>query len=301
MSKLVFLTGDFCSGSTLLFTLFRATGQYHCLYEPLHPLLREYLIWPLRTYEHHYFVRDYFKEYAGFRRIHDIFDPSWATRRLHLEADAQAPELHRYLTYLIETGFTRHSRVLLKFNRANFRLPWLRAHFPEAKIVHIYRDKQSEWKSIVKRGQEHSGKEDIGQHSPHFEGFQIASWCEDLKTSFPDLKAEACRDGFERFSRLYDHSLEAQRAHADISIEYRALCRNFEVECRRMFDVVGCPAEIAPLRPLIVPPEQQQPVPMVRSGLNSMAGAFIERAGRKYARLRVSWADNRRKRAAVHA
>jgi Sulfotransferase family len=299
MSKLVFLTGDFCSGSTLLFTLFRQTGQYHCLYEPLHPLLREYLIWPLRAYEHHYFVGDYFKEFSGFDRINELFDPSWATRDLYMETGASAPRLKRYLDYLIETGFQRHSRVLLKFNRMNFRLPWLRAQFPEAKIVHIYRDKDSEWKSILRRGQEHVGKEDIGQDSPHFEGFQIATWCEDLKRQFPELAAEASRTGYERFCKLYDRSLAAQQPYADISIEYRALCRNFDVEGRRMFDAVGCETDLAPLKALVVPPEKQKPLAAKQAGLMSGAGSLVERAGRKYARIRVSWYDRQRKQNAT--
>lgn len=301
MSKLVFLTGDFCSGSTLLFTLFRTTEQYHCLYEPLHPLLREYLIWPLRAYEHHYFVRDYFNEFAGFNKIGDYFDPDWATHRLFLGPGDHAPNLKRYLEYLIETASTHRDHVLLKFNRMNFRLPWLRRHFPGAKIVHIYRDKESQWKSIVRRGQEHLGREDIGQNSPQFEGFNIASWCEDLKTRFPELAASASRSGFERFSKLYDRSLEEQQRFADISLGYRTFCRDFDEECQRMFDVVGCTAKIAPLRRLVIPPEQQKHGSIQPAGLKVHMANLIDRFGRKYARVRVSWADRRRKSAAVIA
>src|SRR3974390_1625387 len=125
MSKFVFLTGDFCSGSTLLYTLFKETGQYHCLYEPLHALLREYLIWPLRVYEHHYFVKDYFNEYKGYSEIDNLFDPRWATHGLHLNQDDKAEDMYRYLSYLIDTSFRRKDKVLLKFNRVAFRLPWL--------------------------------------------------------------------------------------------------------------------------------------------------------------------------------
>src|SRR5262249_39028316 len=137
-------------------------GAYHCLYEPLHELLPEYLYWPLRTYEHHFYVRDYFAEYRGFRRIPALFDPAWGTSGLYLPADADAPELHRYLSYLIETAFTRRSKVLLKFNRATFRLAWLRAQFPEATVVHIWRAPEAQWRSVVRRGQAHFGREDIG-------------------------------------------------------------------------------------------------------------------------------------------
>lgn len=58
MSTLVFVTGDFCSGSTLMFTLFRKTGLYYCLYEPLHERLPEYVISQPRPcdHDHHFFV-----------------------------------------------------------------------------------------------------------------------------------------------------------------------------------------------------------------------------------------------------
>ncbi|HEY1754535.1 MAG TPA: sulfotransferase [Bryobacteraceae bacterium] len=295
MGDLVFLSGDFCSGSTLLFTLFRETGEYHCLYEPLHPLLREYLIWPLRVYEHHYFVRDYFKEYKGFDRVSELFNPEWATRKLFLSADDDAGDLYRYISYLIDAASARRGNVLLKFNRTSFRLPWLRARFPQAKIIHIHRDKQSQWKSIVARGQEHAGREDIGQNSPDFQGFNIAVWCEDLKPVFPELAADRSETGFERFSKLYDRSLEAHRANSDISIEYRALCKDFEATCGRMFDAVGCKADVASLKPLIIQPESQKRPAIQPAGFSATAGNLIDRMGRKYAKLRVRSEAERRK------
>jgi hypothetical protein len=292
---LVFLSGDFCSGSTLLFTLFRKTHEYYCLYEPLHPLLREYLIWPLRVYEHHYFVKNYFDEYAGFDRVGELFDPRWATQNLYLEAGDPAEDLYQYIKYLIETASVRQKKVLLKFNRMSFRLPWLRARFPEAKIVHIYRDKESQWKSIVARGQEHLGREDVGQYSAHFRGFNIADWGEDLKTAFPELAAEQSKTGFERFSKLYDRSLAAHRLHTDVSIEYRALCKDFEAQCSRVFEAVGCAADINQLKPLIVQPENQRRATARPSGFAGPAGNLVDRLGRKYAKLRVRFDDQRLK------
>jgi hypothetical protein len=296
MSGLVFLSGDFSSGSTLLFTLFRETREYHCLYEPLHPRIREYLIWPVRTYEHHYFTKDYFKEFKGFDRIDELFNPEWATRNLYLTAGHRAEDLYRYLSYLIETASSRRDKVLLKFNRASFRLPWLRVRFPQAKIVHIHRDKESQWKSMVSRVQENLGREDIGQNSPDFEGFDIAAWCEDLKPVFPELDAEHSKTGFERFSKLYDRSLAAHRAAADISIEYSALCKEFENHCRRVFEVAGCKADAGRLKPLIVQPEDQRR-PLVRpAGLAARAGNLMHQLGRKYAAIKVRQAERQRQK-----
>jgi hypothetical protein len=266
------------------------------LYEPLHPLLREYLIWPLRVYEHHYFVKNYFDEYTGFDRVRELFDPWWATHNLYLEASDPADDLYRYIKYLIETASARRKKVLLKFNRMSFRLPWLRARFPEAKIIHIYRDKDSQWKSIVARAQEHLGREDVGQYSTHFRGFNIADWGEDLKRTFPELCAEQSKTGFERFSKLYDRSLATHRLHADVSVEYRALCKDFEDQCRRVFDVLGCTADINQLEPLIIQPENQRRAVPRSTSLADRAGNLVDRLGRKYAKLRVQFEDQQLKR-----
>src|SRR5262245_2642783 len=135
MSNLVFVTGDFCSGSTLLFTLFRKTEQYYCLYEPLHELLLEYLIWPMLPDDHHFHVKSYQSELKGFNRIPELFKPRWGNSGLYLPADAQADELYRYLNYLIGTAFGRAERVMVKENRFTFRMGWLRSKFPHAKVV----------------------------------------------------------------------------------------------------------------------------------------------------------------------
>ncbi|MEP6714271.1 MAG: sulfotransferase [Terriglobia bacterium] len=294
MSNLVFLTGDFCSGSTLLFTLFRETQEYHCLYEPLHSRLKEYLIWPLRVYEHHFFVTDYFREFKGFNRVAELFNPDWATHNLYLTAEDKAPELERYIRYIIEAASSHRPKVLLKFNRAAFRLPWLRARFPEARIIHIYRDRESQWKSIVARAQEHRHIEDVGQSRPDFEGFNVGSWCEDLKGVFPELAIARSQTGFERFSKLYDRSLAAQREHSHFSVEYRPFCKDFDTWCPRMFEAAGCTADPTHLKHLIVPPETQKRPPVQQSGLSVQAANLADRVGRKYASTRVRLEDRLR-------
>lgn len=296
MSNLVFISGDFCSGSTLLFTLFRETDEYYCLYEPLHSLLREYLIWPLRVYEHHFFVDDYFSEYKGFKEIGSLFSPQWADHQLFMAAEDEGDDLYRYLFYIIGTSFGRRSKVLLKFNRMTFRLGWLRARFPEAKIVHIFRDKKAEWNSIVKRVQQHFGREDVGQADVNFNGFSLASWCEDLKAQFPELDAAKFRTGYDRFCKLWELSLAAHRRHADISIDYSELTHEFEPTCKRLFQTVGCRTDIAALKPLIIAPEQQKSLSVKSAKLTEQVQDLIHRAGRRYARARVRLEDSWRKK-----
>ena len=287
MSNLVFISADFCSGSTLMFTLFRKTGQYYCLYEPLHPRLLEYLYYPLRAYEHHFFVDSYFTEYRGFKKIPVLFDPDWGVRRLFLPADANADDLYRYLSYLVGTAFGRSEKVLLKFNRATFRLGWLRAEFPQAKIVHIYRNREEQWNSVVRRGQRYLGREDIGQNDVMFQGFNIAAWCEDLQATFPELDARNSKTGYERFSKLWQLSLAENQRYADVSVDYKDLTHDFGTNCGKIWEAVGCDAEIEPLEKYVVPQENQRTMPIFENSWNKRILGVIDRAGRKYAKVRV--------------
>ena len=197
MSNLVLVSGDYCSGSTLLFTLFRKTGKYYCLYEPLHELLPEYLIHPLRPIgsDHHYFVDNYFDEFRGFRQARALYPPRWGDSNLYLGPEGEADDLYRYLSYLFGTAFGRAPRVMFKENRISFRLGWLRARFPHAKLVHIFRPVEDQWQSVVRRVQSWKGTQDVGQDSVDFTGFNVARWCEDLKGRFPELEASRFSTG----------------------------------------------------------------------------------------------------------
>ena len=287
MSNLVFVTGDFCSGSTFLYTLFRKTGEYYCLYEPLHERLLEYLIWPLRVYEHHFFVKNYFSEYKRFREIPDLFMPRWGTSGLYLPSTVAEEDLYRYFCYIIGSSFGRRAKVMLKENRITFRLGWLTAKFPYTKIVHIYRDKESQWNSIIRRVQEHLGRKDVGQEDVMFNGFNIATWCEDLKSVFPQLDKIHFETGYDRFCKLWDLSYAENRRYADISVNYNDLIHNFEVTLQRIGDCIGYNFNSESLKQLVIPPEKQKQFTSRRSHLRNRFLYFIDKAGRKYAKVRL--------------
>jgi len=44
-------------------------------------------------------------------------------------------------------------RAVLQFNDVDLRLPWLRARFPEADILHVYRHPRDQWCSTLPRGE----------------------------------------------------------------------------------------------------------------------------------------------------
>lgn len=288
MSNLVFVNGDYCSGTTLLFTLFRKTERYYSLYEPLHEQLLEYLIWPMLPDDHHFFVGHYHSELKGFDKIPQLFDPRWGNSGLYLPPDARADALYRYLNYLIGTAFGRSGGVMLKENRFTFRMGWLRRNFPHAKFVHIYRRKEDQWKSILRRVQAHLRRENVGQDDVSFNGFCIAAWCEDLKTTFPELDARHSKTGYERFSKLWELSFAENQRYADISVDYWDLTHEFEVTAEKMWKAIGAPeVDTAALKKYVIPPEDHKPTSIIPVGVAEKAKMLMDRAGRKYARTRL--------------
>jgi hypothetical protein len=297
MSNLVFVTGDFCSGSTLVFTLFRKTAQYHCLYEPLHEKLREYLIYGPRAerQDHHFFLEnDYYREFRGFDKAAELFNPAWGTCDLFLAPEEPADELYRYFSYLIGTAFGRSSHVLLKENRMPFRLAWFKKNFPQAKIVHIYRRRDEQWKSLVKRVQEFVGKEDVGQDSVDFAGFNIPMWCEDLASRYPQLAASQSTTGAERFGKLWELSYESNRASADVSVGYHELLNDFEAAWKRISEVVEMPAtDVATLKQFVVTPDKKNELLAAGYGQVGSLGTVANLVRQRYARLRARLEERR--------
>ncbi len=193
MSNLVFVTGDFCSGSTAVFTLFRKTGYYYCLYEPLHEKLPEYLLYDLRpeSTDNHFFVDSYYREFRGFKHARELFNPRWGNSGLRIAPDAEADDLYRYITYMIGAGFGRAPRVMFKENRLAFRLGWIRAKFPSAKIVHIYRPKEDQWKSVVRRVQGHKGHRGRRAGFRVLQRFQCRGFLRGSEVDLPRARREA--------------------------------------------------------------------------------------------------------------
>ena len=296
MSNLVCVSGDFSSGSTLVFTLFRETGEYYCLYEPLHEHLREYLVYGLRASDdsHHFFAGNYYRELRGFRDAAALFDPRWGTSCLSIPPDVPAERLYRYFSYIIGTAFGRAARVMFKENRLAFRLGWFRARFPQAAIVHIYRSKDAQWRSIVRRVQAYHGREDVGQESVHFKGFSIARWCDDLAPTYPELDAGRSRTGFERFSKLWERSYDEHRRHAHVSIDYDDLVRDFDAVMVRLWSAIDAPAaDLGKLRRLVVSRDRQQQLAAghARKPLGGIH-RLTDRALRRYAGARVRLQDS---------
>ena len=198
--------------------------------------------------------------------------------------------MYRYISYLIGTAFGRSEYVMLKENRITFRLGWLRANFPAARIVHIHRRKEDQWRSIVRRVQAALGREDVGQDRPDFRGFNVAGWCDDLAATYPELAAGHFKTGFDRFSALWELSYAENRRWAHVSIDYADLIGNFRPTVARMWEAIGVQGiDDAALERYVVRSDAGEARRQAFLGAGSPIARLIDRAGRRAAGLWVKY------------
>ena len=242
----VFITARFRSGSTFLWQLFRNIDGITCNYEPLNEaewMARDADSAPVDAT--HIGVDDYRLEYEGLEDLANYFDPSWAFEQLYMDETHHNPKLEYYISQLIERT---PGRSVLQFNRVDFRLPWLRAHFPDAQILHLYRHPREQWMSIVGKGAPVRPEDRIPPGQIYsLDGFYTLEWARDLRHVFPFLEP-AGKHLYELHYLLWRLSYSAGRAYADMSVCYEDLVGDFETVAGDMFRALGVDrADIAAL------------------------------------------------------
>jgi hypothetical protein len=206
--------------------LFKNIQGVTCYYEPLNEaewFLLDRTTAPLD--KTHIGVDDYRAEYDGMEDLAQWFDRGWAYNRLYMDETAHDPKLERYIVELIARA---RGRAVLQFNHVDFRLPWLRAHFPEAHILHLYRHPREQWMSILGKGARIGLDYRIGsalEQSP--DGFYTLEWARDLRRVFPMLEPEG-RHPYELHYLLWRLSYSFGQTYSDRSICYEDLVLDFE-------------------------------------------------------------------------
>lgn len=210
----IFITARFRSGSTMLWNLYEHAAGYRAYYEPCHDNLIAH-IRNTRPTNNHRGLRSYWQSYEAFQdELTAAHDPAFGLTRLYLEADDEWPELEDYLRLLIERCPPGEVPVL-QFNRMDLRLPWLRARFPEARIVHLRRGARATWQSMVQHldpaWRDHPNEAHV---------YDTFEWCCALAQDFPFLVDEQARSLFDRHYPLWRLSDVMGRRIADLSLSY---------------------------------------------------------------------------------
>ena len=232
------MTARFRSGSTLLWNIFRHVEQCTAYYEPLNE--RRWFD-PRRRGDHtdrtHEGVTDYWKEYEGLSDLNELYQERWIDTNLYMSAGAWDPNLKRYIERLAEHA---PGRPVLQFNRVDFRLPWLRHHFPHARIVHLVRHPRDQWCSSLRDPSCFPKDATLADFGPH-DKFYLTMWCRDLRYVFPFLDVPATTTRTSLFYFLWKLSYLFGQQYADFTIHFENLIAEPE-------STIGCVLERLALR-----------------------------------------------------
>ncbi|MDY6919955.1 MAG: sulfotransferase [Pseudomonadota bacterium] len=232
-NDIVFITGRFRSGSTLVWNIFHNLDQFTAYYEPFNE--RQWFDANRRgtfvDYTHQG-VKDYWVEYKGLECLSKYYDEDWIRHHLFMRESDFNFQMKRYIEILIERA---PSRPVLQFNRVDFRLGWLSRQFPNSKIIHIYRNPRDQWCSVV-------GKPDDFPYteSSHFKDrFYLEMWCKDLRWVFPFLDKKVATHPYQQFYLLWRLSFIMGKQYSDLSINLETLCNDQIASLESIANVLG--------------------------------------------------------------
>jgi LPS sulfotransferase NodH len=251
---IVFITSRFRSGSTLLWNLFRQTNGCTSYYEPFNE--RQWFNPKLRgdaVDNTHRGVDDYSAEYDGLAHLDALYDEDWIRNKLLMTQESWAPKMKAYIEGLIEHA---KGRPILQFNRIDFRLPWIKAHFPNAKIIHLYRHPRDQWCSFL-TDKNLMNKDDVS-HTYH-DAFYLDVWCNDLAQQYQFLDKRHTPHPYQRFYYLWKLSYLNGNKYSDHNISFEHLTRQPKTEIIKLYEHLDMPIEqVESLCSVIQPPKADQ-------------------------------------------
>jgi len=249
---IIIASARFRSGSTLLWNLFRNIPGFVSYYEPFNerrwfdPKVRGE-----RVDSTHRKVTDYWAEYDGMADLDAVFDEAWNEQDLYMSEGAWNPQMKFYMEQLIERA---DGRPVLQFNRLDFRLPWARRTFPNAKIVHLYRHPRDQWTSNLQKI-ERFAPDGLMSDFAEVDGFYLLTWAQDLKYRFPFLDEQSIDHPYQLHYFLWKLSYAYGRSWSDVSVGFEELTTNPERALFHLFDSCSIDeSHIECLLPLMEPP-----------------------------------------------
>jgi hypothetical protein len=249
----VFITSRFRSGSTLLWNLFRNIEGCTSYYEPFNE--RKWFDHETRgnhVDSTHLGVNDYWHEYEELSDLSKFYDEKWIHKQIYMDERSYNPDMERFIDCIIEN--TKGTAVL-QFNRIDLRLPWIKKHYPKAKIIHLYRNPRDVWTSFLinKKVMTASNIE-----STYRDAFYLDVWCEDLANFYPFLDPTVTHHPYQRFYYLWKLSYLFGIEWADHSVSFEDLAYSPHDCIQSMLSRLGLTGNINELSKVIQPPPRNK-------------------------------------------
>jgi hypothetical protein len=231
-TQAIIITARFRTGSTLLWNIFRSIPGFTAYYEPFNerrwfdPTSRGN-----RMDATHRGVSDYWKEYDGLGELSCYYQEEWISRNLFMDSSFWNPRMKRYVELLIAKAA---ARPVLQFNRIDFRLPWFRRNFPEAKIVHLYRHPRDQWYSTFLNSKPFPKNGTMAEFAEQ-DQFYLLMWAADLKYHFPFLNPATASHPYELFYYIWKLSYLFGRQYAHYSFSFERLVEAPDSELAELF------------------------------------------------------------------
>ena len=231
----------------MLWHLFEQLDGYCAWYEPLHPELLAHID-NVKPQADHRGIQDYWRSYREKPAFREHYQPQFGFQNLYLPANQSWDALKTYLQHLIE--LSAPDVPVLQMNRVDLRLAWLSQHFPQARVLNIYRDPKALWYSSRKHIDAHAQSEES-----YADAYDLMQWSASLSTVFPMLAPEEGRHGYHRHYLIYrlsqlmadsyaDHqfSLERDVFESDRMLDQiRQLCRLDDAQIEHMRGLIHKP------------------------------------------------------------
>ncbi|CAI4151264.1 conserved hypothetical protein [Alteromonas macleodii] len=249
----IFITSRFRSGSTLLWNLFRSVEGCTSYYEPFNE--RKWFDAETRgsfVDNTHLGVNDYWQEYEELSDLSKYYNEKWIHQQLYMDQRSYNPDMEDFIDCIIENtkGLT-----VLQFNRIDFRLPWIKKHYPKAKIIHLYRNPREVWCSFLVN-KEVMTSENI--EYTYQDAFYLDVWCDDLADVYPFLDPKVTRHPYQRFYYLWKLSYLFGIEWADQSVAFEDLVYSPHECIRNMFEDLPLNGDIEQLATVIQPPPKDK-------------------------------------------
>jgi hypothetical protein len=247
----VFISGRFRSGSTLLWNIFRQTPGCTSYYEPLNerrwfdPAARGE-----RVDATHLGVEEYWREYQGLESLGRWFRADWNGRNLFMTERFWDPDLLAYCQGLITAA---PGRAVLQFNRVDFRLPWLRHNFPQARIIHLFRHPRDQWCSSLVDMKSFPSTGRMAEFESH-DHFYLLGWARDLSRHFEFLDPREAEHPYDLFYSIWKLSYLFGRTYGHASFCFETLCQSPDVELPRLMQAATVDGyDLESLKRIVVP------------------------------------------------